>query len=183
MGALIAAVIVPMMLLNFLGGIVGIVWLAILGKWSLVGLAVGWSVASPLVLSLAMLPGIGLATVPKVGELLGIVWIASLMLATSAVVFSIAGFSYSETFEGSPVPYVLAAYGTAMGPWSFMAKGSEHAAIPLGMLAFASVGMGAELLITGEYDLQPLLTWGAIGAAAGLVLMFGIGATSSREPY
>lgn len=39
MQALIAILILPLMLLNFLGGIVGVIWLMILGEWGALGIA------------------------------------------------------------------------------------------------------------------------------------------------
>jgi len=48
----------PVMAMNFLGGIIGFIWLAILGKWSLIGVGFLLMFAGVFIISIALLPGI-----------------------------------------------------------------------------------------------------------------------------
>jgi hypothetical protein len=55
--AILGLASIPVMLLNFWGGIVGGIWLAILGKWDLIGLGIVSMLISSFGLGLALTPG------------------------------------------------------------------------------------------------------------------------------
>jgi hypothetical protein len=58
MQAVFSLLAIPFILLNFLGGIVSGVWLAILGRWSDIGYGTVLFLSSSLLLGLAMMPGL-----------------------------------------------------------------------------------------------------------------------------
>jgi hypothetical protein len=58
MQALIALLVLPLMLLNVLGGIVGGIWLIVLGEWGALGVALIAIVFGAIICSFALMPGI-----------------------------------------------------------------------------------------------------------------------------
>ena len=56
--AILGLISIPIMLLNFGGGIVGGIWLATLGKWGLLGLGVASMLLSSSGLGLVLTPGL-----------------------------------------------------------------------------------------------------------------------------
>jgi hypothetical protein len=62
MAALVLLLTLPFVILNFLGGIVSGVWLAILGEWWAIGYGVLSLFVSTFILSLVLLPGVAIAT-------------------------------------------------------------------------------------------------------------------------
>lgn len=130
MGAIGAALV----LLNFLGGIVGGIWLLVIGDWSTFGYGLLYLFAGTFVISLLMLPGLVL-TVPMAKlansgrqSLAFVVGLPSLLWTYAVVTFTcIVIFSWvMGRVEGSPVPYLLWSYAVATGPWSFMASKEER---------------------------------------------------------
>jgi hypothetical protein len=128
--AILGLISIPIMLLNFGGGIVGGIWLATLGKWGLLGLGVASMLLSSSGLSLVLTPGL-LFAVPGglaldrgkyvVGFLclaLSNLWVYIVMIVWSVGCFKVVLGYYDS---GSIWPYLLWAYGMATGPWTYMA--------------------------------------------------------------
>jgi hypothetical protein len=153
------------MLLNFAGGIVGGIWLAILGQWSLVGGGLAVGIASTFILSLALMPGF-LFLVPATaalerkrflfGTLLGAIsfaWTLSIISLWGVASFLLV---LPEERGIGLLPYLLWAYSIATGPWTYMAS-RESQADPNSSSSitafFACLGAAATMLgvlITGE---------------------------------
>ena len=147
MGALIALLAVPIMILNFLGGIVGGIWLLVAGDWSTFGYGLLYLFGGTFAVSLLMLPAMALAfPAAKLAEsgrdtLAFIVGIPALLWTYAVVIVScVAVFSWIMLrADGSPWPYLLWAYAVATGPWSFMASKEEQGRNEYAnMTAFAS---------------------------------------------
>ncbi len=118
------------MLLNFGGGVVGGIWLAILGKWDLIGLGVASMLISSFGLGLVLTPGFlfvapaGLAldrghyVIGGLCLVLANLWTYIVMTVWSVGCFKVV---FSHYDSGSIWPYLLWAYGMATGPWTYMA--------------------------------------------------------------
>src|SRR4051794_30045324 len=107
MQAFLLLILIPIILLNFLGGIVGGIWLTLRGEWALVGFGVLYMIASPFFLSLAMLPGMAVGVPaamtmrrhPFVGLVLGIpsmVWTFAVISVSCVWSFTAAAAHLAE---------------------------------------------------------------------------------------
>jgi hypothetical protein len=153
MQALILGLMVPIMLLNFLGGVIGGIWLFITGDWSTFFAGLAYGLLGVFVLSILLMPGLALAyPMTKLAEggreklallagLPSLVWTYAVLTISCVWVFS---WIMSQA-DDNPVPYLLWAYSTATAPWVFMAQkdaqaGNEYAGqttffAQLGMIA------------------------------------------------
>ena len=57
MQALLLLLFIPFMLLNMLGGVVGGIWLGVMGEWRLLVFGILYMLGGSLVVSILMLPG------------------------------------------------------------------------------------------------------------------------------
>jgi hypothetical protein len=140
--AILGLISIPVKLLNFGGGIVGGIWLAMLGKWGLLGLGVASMFISSFGLALALMPGLlfmvpgGLAidrgryVVGGLCLVLSNLWAYIVMTVWSVGCFKVVFGHYDS---GSIWPYLLWAYGVATGPWTYRAAtgGSGDTGSPL----------------------------------------------------
>jgi hypothetical protein len=131
MGALFSLVSVPVMILNFAGGIVGGIWLALLGQWRLVGLGLAASFVSTFGIGLALAPGFlfaapGIILVQKGKHLIGgiLQFVSALWSYVVMTVWCVGSFYVVFSFYpgGSLWPYLLWSYSTATAPWTYMAQ-------------------------------------------------------------
>lgn len=131
MQALIALLVLPFMLLNILGALVGFVWLAILGEWKEIGIGIAASIGMPYLFLIVNLPSMGflfLGTYLMEKDIrvsaLPFLFLASLwtnLLVTawcSGIFFYYARLSAPENF----IPLLLWGYSVAMAPLAYMAK-------------------------------------------------------------
>jgi hypothetical protein len=132
MQAFIAILFLPLMLLNFVGGIVGYIWLVFLGEWSVIGIGILATVFGAFVCSVALAPGL-LVSVPAVGMysrggvariasfplmLIGLAWTFAVMC-----VWAVWWFAYFMSAGVlSILPALLVAYSVATAPWVYMAQ-------------------------------------------------------------
>lgn len=136
MQSVLAIFVLPILILNLLGGIVGGVWLAAAGHWSLVlgGIAIG--MVSPFILSVAVLPGM-LFVVPGtaalehnkffLGTLLGILSFAWVVIFISCWCVGTFIVVLPHQIGGYELPYLLWGYSIATGPWTYMASRESQA--------------------------------------------------------
>lgn len=132
---IISLISIPVMFLNFGGGIVGGIWLAVLGKWGLIGIGLASMFISSIGLALALTPGMlfmmpGAVALERGRYVLGILCLMVGNLWTYAVmtVWCVGCFYFViENYYtgGSLWPYLLWAYGMATGPWTYMATREE----------------------------------------------------------
>jgi len=124
---------IPIMFLNFGGGIVGGIWLAFLGEWKLIGIGVLLLFTSHWFLSLLMMPGMlisgvamGFAEKNKfILYLLGFlsqIYTNILIVATCVFAFFICSSYYNQPIGVNFIPYLLWSWGMALGPWQFFAS-------------------------------------------------------------
>jgi hypothetical protein len=128
--AALGLISIPVMVLNFGGGIVGGIWLAILGKWGLIGLGIASMLISSSALSLALTPSFFFMAPASLaldrqryvtGVLclaLGNLWTYIVMTVWSVGCFKVV-FGYYDS--GSIWPYLLLSYGMATSPWTYLA--------------------------------------------------------------
>jgi hypothetical protein len=131
MQAIFTLLAVPIFILNFAGGIVGGIWLAILGDWPPLIMGIGAWIISTLSISLVLSPGLifeipaamalerGNYVLGGLLALLGNLWTYGIM-----IVWCVGSFVFilAEHKSGSPWPYLLWAYSIATGPWGYLAS-------------------------------------------------------------
>lgn len=136
---------VPIMFLNMGGGIVGGIWLAILGEWRLLGIGIFLLVTSPWILSLLMFPNLLIAGFSMhlyekkhpFRHLIGYIaqlYTNILIVVTCGFAFFICSRFYSGNSSFGYIPYLLWSWGMALGPWQFFASkepNNEFSAITL----------------------------------------------------
>lgn len=134
-GALLAATMIPFMLLNAFGGVVAGIWLAILGEWSAILLGIAILFAGPFVVSLFLAPGMGLAGLGLVAIergnkvfgwfllLLASPWTSIVIVAWEIVIFKTFG---ALATAHNVIPMWLWSYGAATGVWSYMARAEQQ---------------------------------------------------------
>jgi hypothetical protein len=136
MGAFFSLLVLPIAILNFAGGIVGGIWLAVLGQWSLLGVGLAAGIASTMMLGLLLMPGMLFAAPAAVAMekghyVIGILSGAIALLWTHVVVIAWCLVTFSFVVEQSkagPIwPYLLWAYSVATGPWTYMASRETQA--------------------------------------------------------
>ncbi len=132
LATIISLLSIPVTLLNFGGGIIGGIWLAVLGKWGLLGIGVASMFISSFGLGLILMPGMlfampgalalerGKYVVGILCLLAGNLWTFVVMTVWSVGCFYVVFNNYYNG-DGSVWPYLLGAYSMATGPWTYMA--------------------------------------------------------------
>lgn len=134
MQALVVVLMVPLMLLNFFGGIGSGIWLAILGEWWAIGYGL-LGLFSHFLLSIVMAPGLFFA-VPAAGlvekgkRFLALPFILLSQLYTYAVITAWCMFVFyifmSRANQETFWPLLIWSYGVALGPWMYMAQKEQQ---------------------------------------------------------
>jgi tetratricopeptide (TPR) repeat protein len=126
--------IIPIMILNAGGAIVGGIWLAFIGEWKLIAIGILLLFTLNWFLSFLMIPAILISGIAiKFGEknrflfnlfgYLSAIYTNILIIATCVSAFYICTSFYKETTIGlSLIPYLLWSWGMALGPWQFFAS-------------------------------------------------------------
>lgn len=129
--AFLSIIMMPLIILNIFSGIVGGIWLAIIGQWKLIGAGLLLSVAMPFFYSIVNLPGIGLGVLAvsagKKGSKVGFSILAFLASIYNYALLSVWSasvllFIIQRMESGSFIPYLLWAYSTVMAPLGYMAS-------------------------------------------------------------
>lgn len=128
--ALLALIAIPLFLFNMLGGIVGAVWLGILGDWKLLGIGFAAMVGAGFGLSLALIPGLAFlapaALARRADSPLLLISSALSSIYTLAVIsaWCLAVFYYSVGLSrvGEIIPIMLWAYAVASAPVSWLSS-------------------------------------------------------------
>lgn len=124
----VIAVMAPLMLLNALGAIVAVVWLAILGEWGLIGYGILALMIALYPLSLALAPGIiialpGMALFAKGRYVIGSLFVILSGLYSYSVITAwciLTIYFFTNQMTDPSVPKLLWAYGVATGPLVYM---------------------------------------------------------------
>jgi hypothetical protein len=126
---IIQLLIVFYVLFNFFAGIIGGIWLAILGQWGLIVSGVIYSIFMPWAYTIAMLPGFLFAMpimyfkgksliLEIIFALIASLYSNAIMVGWSFVVF----YLFVITQEGNPIALFLWGYSTMLAPLSYMAS-------------------------------------------------------------
>lgn len=200
MAALMGALSLPILILNLLGGIVGGIWLATMGRWDLVGAGIGYAIVGPFAASIALLPSFLLAgpaawalerknfVVGGFFGLLNLLWTFAVMLFSAVFVFY---YAMNKMAYGDPIwPYLLLAYATATSPWAFLAQkdlqaGNDNAGVPVFFLQVGCIAMGLQLAFVGDASVAALNIWCGVPMLIGLLVQvfFVVALSRPRNRY
>ena len=182
MQSLLIILFLPIMALNFFGGIIGGIWLLILGEWGAVGTALGAAIFGAFFCGFLLMPGLlfsapGLALYERKGVLrlisyplllLGFLW--------TYIVMSIWALGMFHSFltrsdSASLVPMMMVAFGAATGPWSYMAQqeargGNEHSSLTA---MFLSVSSAITLYLLAFTEMKIFGVFGIFLSIMGIV--------------
>ena len=132
---ILSVLTLPVLLMNSFGIVVGAIWLAVLGKWSLIGLGIAAAFVSAFALGLLLLPSAALtmAFVAALSvknfalRLLGALalFLANFWILLVMTVWCVGCFFvvFGKYYDGGIIwPYLLWSYGMATGPWTYLAS-------------------------------------------------------------
>ena len=177
---------VPIMLMNFFGGLIGAIWLGVIGEWNILLIGGGILLAGALLCSLILMPGIAVsAACMAAWERAGLlrILLAPFMVCGGLwtyVVMAAWGFgAFLLMFSGVPspddaLPHALWAYAIGTSPWTYMMQkdlqaGNDHGVIPLFFLQLGCIC----LVLAFGLQLPALIAafWGimALSVIIGLV--------------
>jgi hypothetical protein len=131
----IKVILVPIMLLNWLGGLVSGVWLALLGDWSPIAVGIAAMFVSHILLGIAFLPALALFAPAMLffergrGVLAGLFLAASQAYQVAIIALWCVGvllFFASGAAPPSIVPRLIWSYGVALGPIMYMAQKEQR---------------------------------------------------------
>lgn len=132
---LVAVVSLPLLLLNMVGGIAALIWLAVLGQWNIVILGVLFSFFGYWLVSILLIPSMALILpVTYFAERKNIIGLSVTGFVNLAYTMAIiGGVSYCVyyTFTGNLsahylLPAVIWSYSAAMAPWTYMASKEDR---------------------------------------------------------
>jgi|HigsolmetaAR201D_1030396.scaffolds.fasta_scaffold10813_3 hypothetical protein len=135
MQALVMVLMVPLMLLNFFGGIGSGIWLAILGEWWAIGYGIAGFLLSHFLLAIILMPGILLVgpaalLMEKGKTFLAFPFLLLSQLYTFAVITAWCMFVFyffmSRAGQDTFWPLLIWSYGVALGPWMYMAQKEQQ---------------------------------------------------------
>jgi energy-coupling factor transporter ATP-binding protein EcfA2 len=161
----INTLLVPILLLDFLGGIVGFIWLATMGEWGIIIGGIIYMVIGAFVVSLLLIPSLLLA-VPityfakkenvigiSIFGLLSVSYVAVIIYFTCAWIFQ--AYTGSIPVGNSIIPYLLWSYSIATAPWAYMAsKEDKDATGTFIALFFAKLGLACVVVLTGFFGVS-----------------------------
>lgn len=161
MGRLIRVLMFPLLVLNTVGWIIAAIWLAILGHWGTLGIALLIALFGAFLLGFILAPGLLLAApaawFAERQRMWGVVLFGALSLLYTYIV--IAGWSlgtflfFVRTARslGDAIPLMLLGYAAAAGPLSFLAskEGDSEGTMITVFVTELALGalMGALLLV------------------------------------
>lgn len=188
--ALVAALFIPFIILNFFGGVVAGIWLAILGEWWAIGYGIVGLLGAHFVLAIALMPSILLIAPasyffdkshPILASpflLLGLTYVYALISAWCMFIFYT--FMFRAT-ENSFWPLLIWSYGVAHVPLFYMAGkeegvGGSHttlfAAVAYVVMSLCYVFADTTLLDLAEIFIGIMIV--------GLLIHIGIGFVAMR---
>jgi len=188
MQALITLLVLPLMLLNFLGGIVGAIWLMAMGEWGVLGVALMATIFGAIACGFALMPGMLIAApaillYEKGGAariasyplmLIGLLWTFAVMS-----VWALGWFAYFlKRADGSSlVPMLLVAFSVATGPWAYMAQkesqgGNDQSSFTTFFLHLACAFLFVMLAFGGAHPFTALT---AFVVVMGIALLLNLG--------
>ncbi len=188
----------PLMLLNLLAGIVGGVWLLLLGKWQLVALGLASTIGGTFIISLLLLPGT-LIMLPFMRDapdaqprsalfvvaagLIGLGYTYCVMGAWAIMAFKVMT---SDAGSAAKIPALLWSYAASTAIWNHMAQrelqaGNEYTPISA---FFHQIGCVA-LLVYGfamfpRLHLGDMTVWYSLPMVLSLILQLRLAVQMSK---
>lgn len=200
MEALFLLAVIPLLLLNLLGGVVGGVGLAIQGEWGLLVRGIVWCVVSPFLLSIAMLPAIAFAPLSvwasekgnNVAALLAavpaLIWTYLVVTVSSVVIFHFVAARPDAGFI-----HLLWGYSMTTAPWSFLASKDKQAGNVASSVLMFFIQLGTVSMMLASWsdpasvDLETLAYWFVpfmlIGLVAQMFIAWVDGRSARRYGY
>jgi len=168
--------VIPLALMNSLGGVLAGIWLAILGQWGSIGYGILFLIGSAIALSIAMAPGLLLAAPAAIfhekGKMLAAFafgFLSSLYTVAVLTVWCIAVlfFFMKRADASSIIPTLLWSYGVATGPIAWLAQkelqaGNEFSMVSSFFAQLAYLLVVLALLFTGVTLLDVLEIFGVV---------------------
>lgn len=160
---LIQAITIPAVILNTAGGIVAIIWLIVLGKWSALFYGLALTVGSTFFIGIAMMPNLILAAPAlwaagkgksTLAIALGLIPVSyTYILMTAWAMFSFLTFM-KKADDASYIPLLLLSYMVASGPWSYMASKEDN---PASAISSIFCSLSCMLVMVALYFFNPSL--------------------------
>jgi hypothetical protein len=132
LATLTIALLLPIWVLNMIGGLLAGIWLAFLGEWKSIGMGLILYVTSHHLLAWVLMPAVILFSAPAVKMIesgrttLGrLSWSLAVLYRTSVIVvwaYLILRYFYDRASNSSEIPLLLWSYGAATGPWAYIAS-------------------------------------------------------------
>lgn len=182
MGAIFAALLIPIVVLNLLGSVSSGIWLAILGEWSPIWRGIAATIAGPFLLSICMLPSLLLVSAGAyffekrfVAGFWVIALVGSLYTYALMTIWCVGTLYYflKDATPSTFVPLLIWSYGVGTGPWTFMAQ-KEQAAGATNAAFFAQIGYVVMMVMVIFFRVRVLDAMFAFGATMLLGICFGI---------
>lgn len=186
--------VVPLLILNMLGGLVGGIGLAVQGHWSLLIGGIAWCVIGGFVLSIALLPGMifaplavwafnrGNTAAAVVACIPSLLWTYIVVAATSIVVF------YNVVAQpDSGFFHLLWGYSVTTAPWSFLARKDKQSGNDTSTLLMFFVQLGVVAMMFASWSdpesitVANLLPWFVPFMALGLVAQVLVAVVEGRN--
>lgn len=158
------ALMLPLMVLNILGGIISGIWLGILGQWYVLLIGIVAALFGHKVLNVGIMIGMGIFGTPAMalerkGKRTGAMFFAVLNLLYIAFLICLWCFGIllllgSFVNTAAPIPMMIWSYGVATGPWAYLSQkdqeagGNEFSAISTIFAQVAFVAMGLAVIFT-----------------------------------
>ena len=129
--ATFSLIIMIVTFLNFISGIVGGIWLAILGHWGSIGIGFGLGFVMPWIWTIASIPAMGLGFVLAFFAEKGSKTFTGILVFLTSIynnallalwVIWVFGFFMSRADSKSLIPYLLWGYSVMMAPLTYMAS-------------------------------------------------------------
>lgn len=166
---------VPIIILNVGSGIVGGIWLIILGEWKLFGIGIILLFTSPWILSVLMMPSLAIAAAAMylyakknplrhIAGYIAQLYTNILIVLTCGIAFALCTKFYSGNIGFGLIPYLLWSWGIALGPWQFFASKEPDNEFTMITLFSASVFY---LLFLSSLFISPVL-------ALIIIVAFGV---------
>ena len=184
---------IPLGIINIFGGIISGIWLAILGKWGLIGYGLLAIIVSDMGLGIAMMPGLIFAAPAAVliekGNKLGGYFFG--LLSTVYAVGVLTGWCvlvlvcYTENVDANTLtPVLIWSYGIAIVPIAFLAEkelqsGNEFAMILTFFIQVAYILTILAILLVGLLLRDVLIIFGSV-MSIGIVVQFSIAYLSDK---
>jgi hypothetical protein len=180
---LLSAIAIPLIVLVWIGGLVGGIWLLILADWAPVVRGIGALITSIAFIHFHLAPRNVLVS-PLTAALERGSFVLAWVLGTLSSLWTLAVMTlwcvgcfwlivFVEHKSGSIWPYFLWAYSIAAGPWGYLASRRETDANSATWALFACLGiiaMIAVVLFSGEPSLLQLsITFSAVLVPALLI--------------